>query len=120
MEQTSSRSVITYIAVGQIAPFVLFPWTLSIQSLIFVLLLVLLCAFLGWALWSHKPWGRTLTIFTQGLNIVIRIITLFGNVYTPGGEFRWGILITYLISIALSWLILSYIDKPEVQLLFES
>lgn len=119
MEQTSSR-VITYIAVGQFLPFVLFPWTLTIQSLVFLLILVALSAFLGWALWSHKPWGRTLTIFTQGLNIVVRIITLFANVYTPDGELKWAMLVTYLVSIVLSWLILSTIDKPEVQLLFES
>ncbi|MBN1584265.1 MAG: hypothetical protein JXA89_26385 [Anaerolineae bacterium] len=119
MEQTSSR-MITYIAIAQIVPFILFPWTMTLQSLVVVLVLALLCAFLGWALWSHKPWGRTLTIFTQGLNIVIRIITLFGNVYTVESGFKWAILITYLSSIVLSWLILSYIDKPEVQLIFES
>jgi hypothetical protein len=45
---------------------------------------------------------------------------LFGNVYTVESGFKWAILITYLSSIALSWLILSYIDKPEVQLIFES
>jgi hypothetical protein len=112
--------MITYIAVAQIVPFILFPWPMTLQSFILVLVLALLCAFLGWALWSHKPWGRKLTIFTQGLNIVIRLITLFGNVYTAESGFKWMMLITYLCSMALSWLILSYIDKPEVQLIFES
>ena len=112
--------MITYIAIGQILPFLLFPWTLTLQSLIFVLILAALCGFLGWALWSHKPWGRKLTIFVQGLNIVIRLITLFGNVYTSESGFKWAMMITYVCSMVLSWLILSYIDKPEVQLIFES
>ena len=119
MEQTPSR-MITYIAIAQLVPFILFPWTLSSQSLIFVMVLVLLCAFLGWALWSHKLWGCKLTIFTQGLNIIIRLITLFENVYTADSGFKWSVLITFLLSIVFSWLILSYIDRPEVQLIFES
>ncbi|MBN1937496.1 MAG: hypothetical protein JW934_22755 [Anaerolineae bacterium] len=120
MERFSSRTLISYIAIAQVIPFLLFPWTFSIQSIIFALFLLALSAVLGWALWAHKPWGRTLTIFTQGFNIIIRLITFFGNVYQSEQGFNWALMITYLLSIALSWLILSYVDRPEVQLIFES
>ncbi len=120
MMKLDSRTKISYIAFVQVAPFLLFPWTFSMPSLIAALSLVVLSAFLGWALWTRKPWGRTLTIFTQGFNIVIRIITFFSNVYRVEQGVNWALLITYVLSVILSWLILSYIDKPEVQLLFES
>jgi hypothetical protein len=120
MKHVSSQTIITYIAVVQVIPFLLFPWDLSLSSLIFVIILVALSAFLGWALRSHKPWGRMLTIFTQGFNIIVRIITFFSNVYTTEGGLNWALLVTYVLSIVLSWIILSYIDKPEIQLVFES
>lgn len=120
MEHVSSKKIITYIAVGQFIPFLLFPWRFSLSSLIFVVILLALSAFLGWALWSRKPWGRMLTIFTQGFNIIIRIITFFGNVYTEESGPNWALLITYALSVVVSWIILSYIDKPEIQLMFES
>jgi hypothetical protein len=117
--ERSSR-FITFIAFAQFVPLVLFPWDLSVRSLIFFVILLLLSAFLGWALIQRKPWGRTLTIFVQGLNIVVRIITLFGNVYKPEVGLDAALLVTYLLAIVLSGAILSYIDRPEVQLAFEA
>ena len=119
MEKTRSR-MITYIAIAQFVPFVLFPWTLSVQSLVFGGVFVLLCALLGWALVRRKAWARKMTIFTQGFNIIVRMITFFGNVYSPESGVNLGLLITYVCSVVLSWFILLYIDKPEVQLAFES
>ena len=120
MEHVPSRTMISYIAIAQFVPFLLFPWRFSLSSMIFVFVLLALSSFLGWALWSHKPWGRTLTIFTQGFNILIRIITFFSNVYTPESGLNWALLVTYALSVMFSWIILSYIDKPEIQLVFES
>jgi hypothetical protein len=119
MERSRSRGI-TVVAIAQLVPLALFPWDLSVRSLVFILILALLCAFLGWALIRRKPWGRTLTIFVQGLNIIVRIITLFGNVYKPETGLNVGLLVMYVLSIILSGLLLSYIDRPEVQLVFES
>jgi hypothetical protein len=117
--ERSSR-FITYIAFAQFVPLVLFPWDLSIRSVVFALILLLLSAFLGWSLLQRKPWGRKMTIFVQGLNIVVRIITFFGNVYGPEAGLNAPLLVTYLLAIVLSGAILSYIDRPEVQLAFEA
>ena len=119
MEKTRSR-MITYIAIAQFLPFALFPWPLSVQSLVFFGVFVLLCAFLGWALIARKAWARKMTIFTQGFNIIVRMITFWGSVYTQESGVNLGVLITYVGSVILSWLILFYIDKPEIQLVFES
>jgi hypothetical protein len=108
------------VAVAQFIPLVLFPWDLSIKSVAVLVPLALLCAFLGWALIKRRPWGRTLTIFVQGLNVIVRIITLFANVYVPEEGLNAPLLVTYVVSTALSVVFLSYIDKPEIQLAFES
>jgi hypothetical protein len=118
--QSSQSRIIKLVAIGQFLPLVLFPWTLSAGSLVIIVVLALLCAFLGWALIQRKAWGRTLTIFVQGLNIIVRIITLFGNVYKAETGMDLMLLITYVVSAVLSGIILSYIDRPEVHLVFES
>lgn len=119
MHSAQSR-IISIVAIAQFVPLVLFPWSLSVGSAVFIVILVALCVFLGWALLQRKPWGRTLTIFVQGLNAIIRIITLFGNVYKPEEGLNVALLVTYVVSIVLSVVFLSYIDRPEVQLAFES
>ena len=119
MDNTQSR-MITYIAIAQFIPLLLFPWKLAVQSLIFIGVFVLLCGLLGWALITRKVWGRKLCIFTQGFNIIIRLLTLAENVYVEESGWNIGILVTYILSAVLSWVILSYIDKPEVQLAFEA
>jgi hypothetical protein len=115
-----SSQFIAYIAIAQFVPLVLFPWDVSARSVVFVAVLLLLCGFLGWALRQRKPWGRTLTIFVQGFNIVVRIITLWRNVYGADTGLNVGLLVTYLLSVVLSGIILSYVDRPEVQLAFEA
>lgn len=119
MSQAQSRAI-ALVVFGQFVPLVLFPWQLSLTSLVFVVLLILLCAFLGWALRRRRAWARTLTIFVQGFNIIIRLLTLPANVYKPDVGLNPGLLITYAAAIGLSIAILNYIDRPEVQLVFAS
>lgn len=119
MDHSSTRGI-RIVALAQVIPLLLFPWDLSVRSFVFIAILILLAAFLGWALIQHKPWGRLLTIFVQGMNIVVRIITLFGNVYAPETGLKVGLLVTYLCSGVVSGFLLSYIDRSEMQLVFES
>jgi hypothetical protein len=99
---------------------VLFPWRFSVSTIVFVLVLLALSAFLGWSLLQRRTWGITLTIFCQGLNVIVRIITVFGNVYDVAQGVNVALLLTYIVSVILSVLLLTYIDRPEVRLLFES
>jgi hypothetical protein len=119
MRELQSR-LIVIVAIAQVVPLLLFPWPLSLGSAIIALLLIALCAFLGWALIERKAWGRTLTIFVQGLNIIVRIMTLFSNVYDSDLGLDVAFLITYVLSIVASAVLLSYVDRPEVQLMFEA
>ena len=119
MQESQSRTIL-FVAIAQFAPLVLFPWSFSLGSLVAIVVLLALSAFLGWVLLRRKAWGVTLTIFVQGLNIVVRLITLFANVYDEASGVNVWLLITYVASAAFSLYLLSTIDKPEVRLLFES
>jgi len=119
MEHSNIRGI-WIVALAQVVPLLLFPWDLSVRSFVFIAVLILLAAFLGWALIQHKPWGRVLSIFVQGMNIIVRIITLWGNVYAPETGLRVGLLVTYILSIVASGFLLSYVDRSEMQLVFES
>jgi hypothetical protein len=119
MHKSPSR-ILAFVAVAQFVPLILFPWSLSVTSLVVLVILLGLCVLLGWALMRRKWWGRTLTIFVQGLNVIVRVITLFNNVYTAGVGFDIPLLITYVLSVIISVIILAYVDRPEVQLVFES
>jgi hypothetical protein len=114
------QRMITFVALAQFVPLVLFPWSLTVSSAIFMVLLLALSAFLGWALMQRKAWGVKLTIFVQGLNVIVRIITFFANVYDASSGLDIALLLTYVVSVVFSVVLLSYIDKPEVRLLFGS
>lgn len=115
---------ITLIAISQIVPIFLLPpkMLLSMNRLFFVPPLIIF-ALLGWALFTLRPVGRTLTIFLQGFNIIVRTLISLARVVpskAPGTPADIPLLVTSLLSIILSALILYYVDQPELQLLFEA
>lgn len=46
---------------------------------------------------------RSLLIFVQGVNIVVRLMSFFPNLRTPAGDWAWALLLTHAIGLALSW-----------------
>ncbi|MCU0521364.1 MAG: hypothetical protein MUF84_11810 [Anaerolineae bacterium] len=46
---------------------------------------------------------RNLLIFVQGLNTVVRLMTLLPNLKTPAGEWAWGLMVAQVIAMGLSW-----------------
>lgn len=118
--QDSQSRLITLVAVAQFIPLVLFPWDLSLGSVVAIVILLALSVFLGWTLLTRRAWGITLTIFVQGYNIIVRIITFWSNVYSETTGLDIALLVTYVLSVTISWVLLTRIDRPEVRLLFES
>jgi hypothetical protein len=116
--------LITIIAIFQIVPILLLPpKVLLSMNLVLFAPLAVICAVLGWALLTLRPVGRTMTIFVQGFNIIVRMLITLSRVVpakAPGIAADTFLLVTSLLSIALSALILFYVDQPEMQLLFEA
>jgi hypothetical protein len=116
--------LITVIALLQIVPVVLLPpKMLRATNPLFLLPALILFGLLAWALLTWRPAGRTMTIFVQGFNIIVRALVTMSHVVpskVAGTPADLPLLITFLVSIAISVLILFYVDQPEMQLLFEA
>ncbi len=46
---------------------------------------------------------RVSLIFIQGINMCIRIVTLFPNLMLADGSWAWPLLFTQIVGLALSW-----------------
>lgn len=110
------------VAIGQFIPILLYaPSSLAAMSPVILGLVVAFFAFLGYNVYLRRTWARTLTIFIQGFNIIVRIMLLISQGAAPlkrGGGINWEIVVTCLVAIALSALILYRFDNPEVELAF--
>lgn len=115
---------IVVIALLQIIPVLLLPpkILLSMNRLLFVVPAVIF-ALLAWALLTLRPVGRLMTIFVQGFHIIVRLLITISRVVpskAAGTPADIPLLTASLIAIAMSALILFYVDQPEMQLLFEA
>jgi hypothetical protein len=116
--------LIVVVAVLQVVAVLLMPpKTLASMNPLLLLVPLPVFAFVAWALITLRPVGRTLTIFLQGMNIVVRVLITMAKVVpskAPGTPADVPLLITSLIAVVLSVVMLFYVDQPEMQLLFES
>lgn len=116
--------LLTAIALLQVVPIVLLPpKMLQTASPLLLLPPLVLFAVLAWALLTWRPAGRTMTVFVQGFNIIVRVLITMSHTVPSklaGTPTDVPLLVTFLVSIALSVLILFYVDQPEMQLLFEA
>jgi hypothetical protein len=106
-----------------IAVLVMPPKTLASMNPLLLVVPLPLFAFVAWALVTLRPAGRTLTIFLQGMNIVVRVLITMAKVVpskAPGTPADLPLLISSLLAVMTSVAILFYVDQPEMQLLFES
>ena len=122
---SKSRPVlITAVALLQIVPSLLMPPSL-LRSLNPLLLAAPAAVFvlLGWGLLTLQPVARMLTIFVQGFSIIVRLLVTLARVVPSkqeGTPADVPFFVTSVISIALSTLILYFVDRSDTQLLFES
>ncbi len=80
---------------------------------------VVLFGVLGLSMLRLRPWARVAAIFVQGMNIIVRLLVLLGNVVAPEGGVDYALLGTFVLAAALSALILVEIDKPEIQMIMQ-
>jgi hypothetical protein len=110
------------IAAMQILAILVLPPTVfaSIDPLIWVAG-VAVFALLGFNLIRLKDWARTATVFVQGLNIIVRLLTLVSNVVPRGTdpEINAMLLMTALLSMFLSGVVLYLIEQPDIQLIMQ-
>jgi len=76
------------------------------------LLILFLLAAVGYYTSSLSLEGlRSLLVFLQGINMVIRLMTLFPNLKTTEGEWEWGLLICQVLGLSLSWYLMPKLEQ---------
>jgi len=112
-----------WIAFAQILAVVVMPPDvfLSINPVIWGGVAVLF-ALLGWSLLRRKAWARLASIFVQGFSIIVHLLILLSNARTGrGAALAWDfpLILTSIISMALSAVVLYYIDQPDIHILMQ-
>ncbi len=71
--------------------------------------------------WFTPIAGRSSLIFVQGINIVVRLMTLLPNLKDASGNWNWPLFVIQLVGIALSWYTITQIEKlPPNTLVFKA
>jgi len=107
------------VAILQFVPLLILPVaTFRSIGVVLAALLVALFALLGVSLVRRRAWSSTASIFIQGFNILVRILVTVSQ-GVRDGKVDWWLLGTSVLSIALSAVILYYIDQPDIQVLMQ-
>jgi len=101
--------VIQFLPLLVLPPEILF----TLNGAIAALILILLFVGLGYALLHRKVWALNLSIFLQGLNVIIRLMMLFPSAMGTDGLWNIPFVLTSLLSIALSTWFLLRLDKSD-------
>ncbi|MBN1402553.1 MAG: hypothetical protein JXA74_17060, partial [Anaerolineae bacterium] len=104
------------------APLVIPPEMLRGIGPAFWILIAAVFALLGINLLRRRAWSRVATIFVQGFNIIVRLLVILSNAAQRSGSnisLNATLLLTFGISVALSALILYYVDLPEIQMVMQ-
>jgi hypothetical protein len=105
---------ILLIIVLQIIPLLLFPPAMLASGWAAILVMVVIYIGLGYFLVKGRIWALSMSIFLQGLNIVVRIMMLFPNSIRIG-VMDWPYIITSLAAIILSGWFLLRLDRPDIR-----
>lgn len=82
--------------------------------LLLAVLLGVSAVLIGPFLWFGRSTALTLAIFIQGLNVIIRLMMLFPNLYKQGVyDIPW--LITSVLSLGLSLYLVLRLDRTDVR-----
>jgi hypothetical protein len=96
-------------------PLLLFPPALLADALPLIAIVVAVMWGLGWMVWRKRAWALTLSIFIQGLNVIIRVMMLLSNAVSASGEVNLVFIVTSVLAIVLSWLFLLRLDNQDLR-----
>ncbi len=122
MGKSPSKGFISAILIAQLIPLVLFPpesfspssqeWWLPVLLAVLVIIAVVeLLVRHSTAIW---PWN--LMGFAQGFNIISRLMLLWPHATFGAGGLNWLYIGVTLLSIVLSVVLLSYLERPGVRM----
>lgn len=96
-------------------PLLLFPPTLLASALPLIAITVAVMWGLSWMVWRKRVWALTLSIFIQGLNVIIRVMMLLANAVNASGTYDIPFIVTSVLAIVVSWLFLYRLDNQDMR-----
>jgi hypothetical protein len=108
------QRILLFFVLPAIAP-ILFPLKIIGGAWIAILLDVILFAALGFALTRGRLTALTLSIFIQGLNVIVRLMMFFPNAATPDGTWLAMNIITSILSIGISMFLVLRLDQVDIR-----
>lgn len=104
------------IIVLQFLPLMMFPPSLLASGWLAILIIAIIFALLGIALMRGRLWALSLSLFLQGINIVVRLMMVFPNSQIAAtGAVNWEFIITSILAILLSLFFLLRLDQPDIR-----
>ena len=108
------QRILIFFVLPAIAP-LLFPPEIIGGAWIAILLDFALFAALGFALTRGRLTALTLSIFIQGLNVIVRLMMFFPNAATPDGTWLYANIITSILSIGISMYLVLRLDRVDIR-----
>jgi membrane-associated HD superfamily phosphohydrolase len=115
------RKRLLLFAILQILPLLILPpsW-INTGAIALVVALVVVFALLGWGLMRGRGWALTMSIFMQGMNVIVRLMMVFPNAVSKQGVWDLALIFLFLVSVAMSAWLMVRLDRPDVRSLITS
>jgi hypothetical protein len=108
------QRILIFFVLPAIAP-LLYPPDIIGGAWIAIVLDIILFAALGFALTRGRLTALTLSIFLQGLNVIVRLMMFFPNAATPDGTWLTANIVTSLLSIGISTYLVLRLDRVDIR-----
>ena len=99
----------------QFIPLLIFPPELLQSAWTLVMIVTVALVALSFMALRGRAWALTMSIFLQGLNVIIRVMMLLPRAISPATGLDTVFVTTSLLSIGLSWFLLYRFDRPEIR-----
>ncbi|MGB9640036.1 MAG: hypothetical protein ACPL4H_03940 [Anaerolineales bacterium] len=109
------RRILFVILLLQFIPILLYPPQTLQAGLGVIGVVLLFFVLLGYGLWRGRIWAFTMSIFLQGLNIIIRLMMFFPAAHNPQTGWNVQLILFTLVAILLSGWIMLRLDKPDLR-----
>ncbi len=103
----------------QLIPLLIFPPSILVEGVLAVGMVAVAIVALGFMLLRKRAWALTMSIFVQGLNIVVRLMMLFPHALLTGSAGKSvdvAFIVSSILSIAISGWFLLRLDRPDIRM----
>jgi hypothetical protein len=102
----------------QFIPIIIYPPSTFQGGWAVILVVVAGLLALGYFLMKGRSWALKLSIFIQGLNIIVRLMIGIAHIARPeklGGGFDGALIVTTLLGILISGWFMFRLDEPDIK-----